>query len=117
MGWFANIQKRLAKKIIDRFIDPVTIADHAIDDLAEAEKALEEAKVKAAESTQHAHEALLANLAEAQAEVVRLVAAAQAAEDKARAYSGKVLALAAPQVVEAQVIEVPAEESIKQENQ
>jgi hypothetical protein len=84
MGWFTKIEKTAAGKLRAVFTDAKKLAHEAIDDVAEAERALADARQRAAKFSKSAHLAALAAATRAQAEAASLAEAAKEAEELAR---------------------------------
>lgn len=82
MSWIRKIEEAAAKKLQKLFLDSKKYADSAVTDLAKAEKALNEAKVRAAEATELAHKAALEAAEKAQAAATQLLIEVKAAEER-----------------------------------
>ena len=88
MGWFTKIEQTVASKLQEAFTDAKKLSTEAINDVAEAERALAEAKQKAARFSKAAHMAALAAATKAQAETAALIEAAKEAEALANYHAG-----------------------------
>lgn len=86
MGLLQKLEKNLAKKLQRVFLDATKYADHAIEDLEKAEKALADAKIKAIEATQRQHEAAVEAAHKAQEVASQLALDAKAAEERVAYY-------------------------------
>lgn len=82
MSFIRRIEETAAKKLKKIFLNAQKYADTAVDDLARAEKALQEAKTKAAEATESAHQAALEAAHKAQEAATQLLVEAKAAEER-----------------------------------
>ena len=89
MGWFTKIEQTVAGKLKEAFTDAKKLSTEAINDVAEAERALAEAKQKAAKFSKAAHLAALAAATKAQAETAALIEAAKEAEQLANYHAGQ----------------------------
>jgi len=83
MGWFTRLEQTVAGKLKEVFTDAKKLSTEAIDDVAAAEKALADAKQRAARFSRAAHQAALAAATKAQAEAAALFEAAKEAEELA----------------------------------
>ena len=90
MGWFTKLEQTVAGKLKEAFTDAKKLSTEAIDDVAAAERALVEAKQKAAKFSKAAHLAALAAATKAQAETAALIEAAKEAEIVANYHAGNV---------------------------
>jgi hypothetical protein len=90
MGWFTKLEQSVAGKLKEAFTDAKKLSTEAIDDVAAAERALAEAKQKAAKFSKAAHLAALAAATKAQAEAAQLIEAAKEAEALANYHAGVV---------------------------
>lgn len=90
MGWFTKIERTVAAKLQEAFTDAKKMSTEAINDVAEAERALAEAKARAAKFSKAAHTAALAAATKAQAETAALIEAAREAEELANYHAGQV---------------------------
>ncbi len=86
MGILKKIEEAAAKKLMRLFLDSKKYADHAVSDLEKAEKALESAKIRAAEATQRQHEAAVEAAKKAKEVADNLVVEAKIAEQRAIQY-------------------------------
>lgn len=86
MSLLKKLEQSAAKKLMRLFLDSKKYADHAVEDLEKAEKALEAARVKAAEATQRQHEAAIEAAQKAKQVADELSLEAKAAEDRALYY-------------------------------
>ena len=89
MGWFTRVEKAVAGKLQQAFTDAKKLSTTAINDVAEAERALAEAKQRAAKFSKAAHQAALAAATRAQAETAALIEAAREAEQLALYHAGQ----------------------------
>ena len=90
MGWFTRVEHAVAGKLKEAFTDAKKLAGDAINDVAEAERKLAEAKAKAAKFSKAAHLAALAAATRAQAETAALIEAAKEAEQLANYHAGQI---------------------------
>ena len=90
MGWFTKIEQSVAGKLKEAFTDAKKLSTEAIDEVAAAEKALADAKQRAAKFSRAAHQAALAAAIKAQAETAALIEAAKEAEALANYHAGQV---------------------------
>jgi biopolymer transport protein ExbB/TolQ len=104
--WFIKLEKSIASKLKNAFVDAKTLADLAGEEVKATEAALESAKQKAAELSKAAHEAALAALANAQEETARLLEEAKAAEAKAIYHARQAVLSTITSTVIAPVVEV-----------
>lgn len=86
MGLLKNLEQAAAKKLMRLFLDSKKYADTAIDDLAKAEKALDAARIRAAEATQRQHETAVEAANKAKEVAEQLAKEAQEAEVRANQY-------------------------------
>lgn len=86
MELLKKLEQTAAKKLMRLFLDSKKYADQAVDDLEKAEKALETARVKAAEATQRQHEAARDAAQKAKQVADELALEAKAAEERAIQY-------------------------------
>lgn len=82
MSWIRKIEEAAAKKLQKLFLDSKKYADNAIADLAKAEKALEDAKQRAAQATELEHKAAIEAAEKAQAAATQLMIEVKAAEER-----------------------------------
>lgn len=82
MNFLRVIEEAAAKKLKKLFLSAQQYADTAIDDLAKAEKALQDAKVRAAEATEKAHHAAIEAAQKAQDVATQLLIEVKAAEER-----------------------------------
>lgn len=87
MGLLRKIEQATAKKLMRLFMDAQKYADHAIEDISKAERALEDARNKAAEATQRQHEAAVEAAQKARDVADQLALEAIAAEQRAREFA------------------------------
>ena len=80
MGWFTKLEQSVAGKLKEAFTDAKKLSTEAINDVAAAERALADAKQRAAKFSRAAHQAALAAATKAQAEAASLFEAAKEAE-------------------------------------
>jgi hypothetical protein len=80
MGWFTKLEQSVAGKLKEAFTDAKKLSTEAINDVAAAERALADAKQRAAKFSRAAHQAALAAATKAQAEAAALFEAAKEAE-------------------------------------
>ena len=90
MGFFTRLEKTIATKLTQAFVNAKTVAEQAGNEVEAAEQALAAAKQKAAKLSANAHAAALAAVARAQAETAALVEEARQAEERARYHAGRV---------------------------
>jgi hypothetical protein len=83
MGLLKNLEQIAAKKLQKLFLDANKYAESAVNDVERAEKALEDAKIKALEATQRAHEAAVEAATKAQKVADDLALEARAAAERA----------------------------------
>ena len=86
MGILKKIEEAAAKKLMRIFLDTKKYADHAVEDLEKAEKALRDAKIRAAEATESAHIAAVEAAHKAQEASTQLLIEARAAEERKAIY-------------------------------
>lgn len=84
MSFIRKIEEAAAKKLQKIFLDSKKYADHAVGDLEKAEKALADAKAKAALATEKAHQAAAEAAQKAQQVATELMIEARAAEELMR---------------------------------
>lgn len=84
MSFIRRIEEAAAKKLQKLFLDSKKYADHAVTDLEKAEKALADAKVKAAAATEKAHQNAIEAAQKAQQVATELMIEARAAEELMR---------------------------------
>jgi phage gp46-like protein len=84
MSFIRQIEEAAAKKLQKIFLNSKKYADHAVTDLEKAEKALADAKVKAAAATETAHQAAIEAAQKAQQVATELMIEARAAEELMR---------------------------------
>jgi phage gp46-like protein len=82
MSFIRKIEEAAAKKLKKLFLGAKKYADTAVEDLAKAEKALHDAKVRAAEATEKAHLAAIEAAHKAQEAATQLMIEAKAAEER-----------------------------------
>jgi len=87
MELLRKIEQATAKKLMRLFMDAQKYADHAIEDIEKAEKALEDARNRAADATQRQHAAALEAAQKARDVADQLALEAIAAEQRAKEYS------------------------------
>jgi hypothetical protein len=90
MGWFTKLEQTVAGKLKEAFTDAKKLSTDAIDEVATAERALADAKQRAARFSRAAHQAALAAATKAQAEAAALFEAAKEAEALANYHAGTV---------------------------
>ena len=90
MGWFTKLEQTVAGKLKEAFTDAKKLSTEAIDEIAIAERALVDAKQRAAKFSKAAHLAALAAATKAQAEAAQLIEEAKAAEALANYHAGQV---------------------------
>ena len=90
MGWFTKLEQSIAGKLKEAFTDAKKLSTEAIDDVAAAEKALADARQRAARFSKAAHQAALAAATKAQAEAAALFEAAKETEALANYHAGNV---------------------------
>jgi MFS superfamily sulfate permease-like transporter len=90
MGWFTRLEQTVAGKLKEAFTDAKKLSTEAIDDVASAEQALQDAKQRAAKFTKAAHLAALSAATKAQAEAAALFEAAKEAEELANYHNGQI---------------------------
>ena len=86
VGLLKNLEQAAAKKLMRLFLDSQKYADQAVEDLEKAEKALESARIKAAEATQRQYEAAIEAAKKASEVAEQLSIDAKIAEHRARQY-------------------------------
>lgn len=82
MSFIRKIEEAAAAKLKKLFLGAQKYADTAVDDLAKAEKALQQAKERAAEATEKAHVAAVEAAQKAQEAATQLMIEARAAEER-----------------------------------
>lgn len=82
MSFIRKIEEAAAAKLKKLFLGAQKYADTAVDDLVKAEKALYEAKARAAEATEKAHVAAVEAAHKAQEAATQLMIEARAAEER-----------------------------------
>jgi hypothetical protein len=87
MGLLRKIEQAAAKKLMRLFMDAKKYADHAVEDIDKAERALEDARNRAAEATQRQHEAAVEAAQKAREVAEQLAVEAMAAEQRAREFA------------------------------
>lgn len=86
MGLLRNLEQAAAKKLMRLFLDSKKYADHAVEDLQKAERAVEAARVRAVEATQKQHEVAVEAAQKAKEVADQLALEARIAEERAREY-------------------------------
>lgn len=84
MSFIRRVEEAAAKKLKKLFLDAKGYADSAVEDLAKAEKALADAKIRAAEATDQAHKAAIDAAQKAQTVATELLIEVRAAEERAK---------------------------------
>ena len=84
MSFIRRVEEAAAKKLKKLFLDAKDYADSAVEDLAKAEKALADAKIRAAEATDQAHKAAIDAAQKAQTVATELLIEVRAAEERAK---------------------------------
>jgi hypothetical protein len=82
MSFIRKIEELAASKLKKLFLDAQKYADSAVEDLAKAEKALMDAKIRAAEATERAHQAATEAAQKAQEAASQLLIEVKAAEER-----------------------------------
>lgn len=86
MGILKKLEQAAAKKLMRLFMNAKKYADHAINDIERAERALESAKIKAAEAIQRQHEAAVEAATKAREVADQLDKEVQEAEARAQQF-------------------------------
>ena len=84
MSFIRRVEEAAAKKLKRLFLDAKSCADSAVADVDRAEKALADAKIKAAEATDRAHKAAIDAAQKAQTVATELLLEVRAAEEVAK---------------------------------
>jgi len=83
MSFIRRVEEAAAKKLKKLFLDAKSYADSAVEDLDKAEKALVNARIRAAEATDQAHKAAIDAAQKAQTVATELLIEVKAAKERA----------------------------------